>query len=347
MAGVRTRVSIVGGGIAGLSLAAALDPTRFDVTVHEAQPGRAATGAALGLWPSARRALGRLGVLDVVERSGGQVSGGYLHDLTGRPLLRAPDVGLLMVARPVLLDALRAALPSSTRLVTEEVLDPRDLDADLVIGADGVRSVVRGLVAPGAADRRATPWVALRGIRDGDVHSSEVGEYWGAGRLFGIVPLVDGRTYWFTAQPSVAGPEPLDPSAVLTEARLAFAGAAPVIRRLLREAGLDTLATRLWVAPPMYRYLRGRYAVIGDAAHAMAPNLGRGACDAIVDAVTLADALQGGRRSGSRLWGWQARRVPLTQAARLASGRLMRVALAEAPRRDRVLRLVQLRRADS
>ncbi|WP_289231687.1 FAD-dependent oxidoreductase [Barrientosiimonas endolithica] len=57
----RRRVAIVGGGIAGLALAAGLDPAQFEVVVHEAEPDRKALGAPLGLWPSARAALGRIG----------------------------------------------------------------------------------------------------------------------------------------------------------------------------------------------------------------------------------------------------------------------------------------------
>ena len=74
----------------------------------------------------------------------------------------------------------------------------------------------------------------------------------------------------------------------------------------------------------MRRYVRGRYAVIGDAAHAMTPNLGRGACEAIIDAVTLAAAMERGTVAT-----WQARRVPLTQGYRVASGALMRLALQD------------------
>lgn len=322
------RVAIVGGGIAGLALAAALDPRRFEVTLHEAQPARAAFGGALGIWPSATRALDRLGVLDALRPHAAPLTHGFLHNIHGRPLVRVRDVGLVMVPRPVLLRALAAAVPASVRQVTEEVLDPATLDADLVIGCDGVRSRVRGLVQPDAADRTETPWIALRGTLSGTPDPQDLGEFWGPNQLFGIVPMVDDTTYWFSTHRSTLGPEPLSAAMVLAEARTVFADAAPVVRRSLAEAGPGTLATRLWVAPPMHRYVRDRYAVLGDAAHAMTPNLGRGGCDAIVDAVTFAAALE-----RDRLWQWQARRLPVTQAARTASGAVMRLALSDGPLR--------------
>ncbi|MFX0539061.1 FAD-dependent monooxygenase [Ornithinimicrobium sp. Y1847] len=338
---VTRRIAIVGGGIGGLTLAAALAQAsgrgdgagRFEVVVHEAQPERASLGSPLGLWPDALRALERIGARGAVEAAGFRPGGGALRDLPGRARVSAGGVDLLMVPRPALLAALtsaltyavRDAMPGGVRMLHEEVLAPDRLDADLVIGADGVRSRVRGLVHPAAAQRRETPYVALRGSC-GTVPEEAVGEYWGPGVLFGLVPVGQERGYWFTSHRSDLRPEPLDVAAVLAQARERFRGAAPIIGQVLRDAGVGTAttATRIWVTPPMPRYVRGRYAVIGDAAHAMTPNLGRGACAAIVDAVTLADAIRAGRPRA-----WQMRRLPITQTERVASSVLMRVALRE------------------
>lgn len=321
---MRRRVAIVGGGIAGLTLAAALDPSRFDVTVHEAEPERIGQGSVLGLWPAALRALARIGLRERIESLGHRPDGLALHTIRGRSLVSAGSVPVRMVSRPGLLAALHDAVPTSVRIEHTEVTDPTTLDADLVIGADGVRSRVRGLVHSPAADRLPTPYVALRGLTSHPVPARDIGEYWGPGQLLGIVPAGAGRSYWFTSHRSDLGPEPLDVTEVLTEARTVFGQAAPLVRDVLAAAAADTSATRIWTAPPMPRYVRGRYAVIGDAAHAMTPNLGRGACEAIIDAVTLADAMeQGSVRS------WQARRVPLTQAYRVVSAALMRAALRD------------------
>ncbi len=314
---------MVGGGIAGLTLAAALDPRRFAVQLIEAQPDRAATGSVLGLWPSARVALTSIGIDLPAPALGPALEGGGLHAISGRRLVPARDVGVRLVDRPALLSALEAGVPASVERVTAEVTDPADLDADLVVGADGVRSRVRGLVDVGAAERRRTPYVALRGILPGPPAAGTVGEYWGDGCLFGLIPISAEGAYWFVSFRSDLSPEPIPLRAALAEARERFAGAAPVISRTLDRAAPDTLVTRLWVAPPMRRYVHGRYVVVGDAAHAMTPNLGRGACSAIVDAVTLARTLEAGR---DLRW-WQARRLPATQIARLGSAALMRVAL--------------------
>lgn len=313
------RIAVVGGGIAGLTLAALLDPTRFEVTIHEAQPERAVAGSALGLWGAARRVLRRIGAL---PEAASRQTGGALHRIDGRRLVTVHGPGPVLVDRPTLLAALEAAVPASACRVTAEVTDPAALDTDLVIGADGVRSRVRGLIDRRAAERVATPYVALRGIRSGTTTSDDVGEYWGGGLLAGMVPMTGDRTYWFTTHRS-ALVEPFEASQVVDEARDRFSAAAPVIRRVLAEADHETLATALWVTPRMRSYAHGRYVVIGDAAHAMLPNLGRGACSAIVDAATLASTLN----SGGDLRRWTARRLPATQLARLGSAALMRTAL--------------------
>ena len=330
------RVAVVGGGIAGLTFATALGDA-VEVVVHEAQPDRAGAGSSLVLWPSARRALGRLGVLNRLGAAAVPLGAGRLFALDGTPLTGSHRSPLTVVPRPALLGALRDGLPPTVRVLASEVADPTALDADLVIGADGVRSRVRALVDPVAAERRTTPYVALRGALPALPDPATVGEYWGPGGLAGLLPSPGGGS-WFTTHHSEAGPEPLDVTAVLGEAQGVFAQAAPVVRRLLVDAGPSTSATRLWTAPPMRRYAAGRYVVLGDAAHAMTPNLGRGACDAVLDAVSLAAAV----RRGGDLHRWQVRRLPVTQVARVGSAALMRLALLERGRavRDELLRTV-------
>lgn len=315
------RVAIVGGGIAGLTLAAALDPRRFEAVIHEAQPERAGAGAALGIWRAAEHALDRIGV----QRPASFPTTGFaLHRISGRRLLKPPPLGVGMVERAALLSALDSAVPASVRRVHEEVVAPETLDADLVVGADGVRSQVRALVAPRRAERRATPYVALRGILRNQPTTTGEGEYWGGGLIFGRQRLSEKDTYWFAAYRDELVSEPLDGGEVATDALQRFRTAAPLIRETLAAAGDDVLATRLWVAPPMRRYHRDRYVVIGDAAHAATPNLGRGACSAILDAVSLARTLN----AGKSLAGWQARRLPVTQIERLAASAVMTVAAA-------------------
>lgn len=340
------RISVVGGGIAGLALAALLDPTRFTVTVHEQQPDREGLGTALAMWPSAQRALRDIGAGHVLPKPI-RAAGLGLRTVDGAPLLVSSSETDLpaLVGRTALLRALADAVPATVRRVEGRVTDPRELEADLVVGADGVHSVVRRATWGERTASRLTPYLVVRGLVGPG--RTTYGEHWGAGRLFGITPVPGGATNWFCAYRSDMGPRRIDVREALADARRRFADASSPIRGVLADAAPDaTLAQRLWVTPPLRSYARGRTVLIGDAAHAMTPNLGRGACESLVDAHVLARELNAGDPqdvSGS-LRRYQARRVLPSQAVRLGSSALARVALTErlAAPRDAVLGTVGL-----
>lgn len=350
----RTRVAVVGGSIAGLALAGLLDPERFAVTIHEERPERAEAGSSLALWPDARRVLDDLGVGDRAGRLVHEVGTGSLRDATGRPLVSPPTgASMQMILRPALIELVEQAVPDTVRRVHERVVRPEGLPADLVVGADGVRSVVRRSAFGEHTVPRLTPWLALRGLLPGT--PPENGEYWGRGDLAGVVEA-PGGTYWFTTHvsslgtlPAEAGGDPwrrslvVDVDEALTEARRVFGGTAdraPAVLDVLNQADAETtLAQRIYEAPPMRRLVHGRAVLVGDAAHAMTPNLGRGACEALVGARILASELNT-RDLGSALTRYEARRLLPGAVLRRTSHALMQVALATRlqPARDRALR---------
>lgn len=338
------RIAIIGGGIAGLMLAACLAPQRFEVTIYEDRPGRRGSGAVIGIWPSAMRALGALGLAQSLASNGVGVGGGFVRDGAGRALIGMDGVDLTMVTRPQLIDALEAAVPPQVTRVTGLIEDVGSLPADVVVGADGVRSVVRRRAFGDHLHARPTPWLALRGMLDGTPSPEHIGEYWGRGDLFGLTPAPGPCTYWFVAFRSDLGPEDVDPAEALAEARCRIdtPGRCPAVREALHRAEASTtLAQRIFEAPPMRRMTRGSTVLVGDAAHAMTPNLGRGACEALVDAYVLAAMLNDPRRCPTAAFAaYERRRLAPTQALRLASRAAMHVAMSTRaqPTRDAVLR---------
>lgn len=320
------RVAIVGGGIAGLALAAGLDPAHHDVTVYERQPGRHGIGTALGMWPAAQQALRSLGAAGVLATAS-TVQGGALHSVTGRVIARPPGTqALSLVSRSGLWAALDAAVPDSVERIALQVDDPGDLTADLVVGADGVHSRVRRSIWGSSTASAVSSMLAVRGIvtpSGSDVY----GEFWGRGRLFGITPVPGAATNWFCAFGSDLGPHRVALPAAVTAARLRFATDASAINDVLdRLDTQQTIAHRIWIAPALRSYHRGRTVLIGDAAHGMAPNLGRGACESLVDASVLARLLNTGGNLGALLRGYDRARVLPSQLARLGSSLMSRVA---------------------
>lgn len=323
----RPRISIVGGGVAGLTLAATLDPTRYEVVLHEQAPGRFGLRTALGMWPSAQRVLQGLGLRSLLA-AGSDVTGGALYDIDGNRLA-TPPVGtpLRLVGRTDLMAALDGAVPAAVRRTTGRVTDPDGLEAALVVGADGVHSIVRRHGWGAAGTTRLTPTLAVRGlVTPGD---EPYGEFWGRGALFGITPVPGDRTNWFCAFASGLGPRDVPLDGAVAAAQERFAATAVPIRTVLHRLEPEaTLAQRIWLAPPLGSYRLGRTVLIGDAAHAMRPNLGRGACDAMVDAWTLGRLLN---RTDieSALRGYGRRRTVPSQLARAGSSVMSAIATTQ------------------
>src|SRR5688500_15090288 len=136
-------ISIIGGGIAGLALAACLDPARFQVTVYEKRPELPAVGNALGMWPNAQRALARLGILEEARAVSPVIGSGAVRDAQGEPWITVNAGEMFGISRVDLLRLLDGVVPETVRRITSTV---RSLPADgsLVVGADGVHSAVRG-----------------------------------------------------------------------------------------------------------------------------------------------------------------------------------------------------------
>lgn len=322
-----TTIDIVGGGVAGLALAAGLDPARFRVRLHERAPERRELGTVFGLWPHALRSLRALGLDDRVRELSRPAGGATLFTASGRRLTTNPGpADARLIPRPDLLAVLGAAVPPAVERITGEVVDAAALGGDLVVAADGAYSVVRDRVWGRAA--RRTGVMAFRGVIDGDVaelNPGQVGlhEFWGGRSLFGVTPNTRGTTNWYASMAEFAA----TPAEAIAWARDHYAGWPPVVGEVLRRADPErTLVNRIVEAPTLRSLVRGRHVLVGDAAHAMSPNLGRGACEALVDAVALAEYLST-RPVPAALAAYERRRLVPGQAVRVASAAVRRLAL--------------------
>lgn len=306
---------VLGCGIAGLAFAAAAHRLGFATLALEASPDVRAAGSGLVLGPTALQALDFLGVRDAVIDAGQTLSDGLLTDLqlrplshdafahfsrvTGQPFIgieRAALVRILAAAAPACRTGVRyAGVANAGNGVRVTLQDGECIDAPWAVLADGIRSTGRAAVAP-IDVRDAGQW-CWRGVADGvDVgaFNASFREAWGFEWRYGLVGLGGGRTYWFVtrrlAQRSAR------PTGIAERRALLLAAAAefpPLIASLVAATpAADILENRLEDLPPLPRWHRGRLVCIGDTAHAMTPNLGQGATQALEDAVTLAVLLQ-------------------------------------------------------
>ncbi|MFF4599886.1 FAD-dependent monooxygenase [Amycolatopsis sp. NPDC001319] len=289
------KATVVGGGIGGLTAAIALRRTGHDVTVLERAPELREIGAGLSLAPNAMRALDALGIGERVRKhSAPSEVTGTLRTSSGRFLRRfreGRDEPLAAFHRAELHSALLAELPETLVHTGTEVIDPSEVDADVIVAADGVHSGFRRRLFP-AAPEPGFRYTAWRGVTEPGAAPPVRGSFtMGRGAYFMIHPLPGGRACWaLGAAESTPGVRHPSEHAEVTR-RVADWPAET--RELVAATRPDAvLHNDILDLDPLPAFTSGRVALLGDAAHAVPPDLGQGACQAIEDAVVLAASLR-------------------------------------------------------
>jgi 2-polyprenyl-6-methoxyphenol hydroxylase-like FAD-dependent oxidoreductase len=311
------RFAIIGGGIGGLTLAIAMHRKGIKANVYEAAPKWKPIGAGLGLAGNAMKAFAEIGmdreILKVsqvlrkvsilsskgtrlmvtdsekISRTYGVVNNFAVH--------RAELHNLLLRQLPpecVHLDKALASIDPGDDRINLGFRDGTQVEADYVIAADGIHSVVRKHFQPNLTPRYAgyTAWRAIVDDIPEGFDITQTSESWGNGERFGIVPLKGNKIYWFAcvnARPNDEIMRSLTPNDLLTF----FGDFHFPIPQLLRSTKRENLIWNDIIdLPPLDQFAFGNVVLIGDAAHATTPNMGQGACMAIEDAVVLANCIE-------------------------------------------------------
>jgi salicylate hydroxylase len=348
-------VAVIGAGLGGLTAALALIAKGFDVTVFEQSIELREVGAGVQLGPNAMRVYRALGLEQTIAefsfvpeahvvRSG--KSGAAIATTQMKGVYEAQyGIGYHTMLRADLQQALAARLPPGTlqfgkkckslddgpAQVTLTFEDGSTVLSDVVVGADGIHSAIREHML-GKDSPRFTGTVAYRGVAEaatlpqglltGDVsvfigpHASFVYYYIRRGELVNWVALVEEES-WQLESWSMEGD--------LADVLRIYEGWSPVVTDLISHAE-RCYKWALFDRDPLPRWVNGRIALLGDAAHPMMPYLAQGGCMAIEDGYVLADALAAAPDDPQKaLRAFQAARLPRASRVQLMSRKVARV----------------------
>jgi 2-polyprenyl-6-methoxyphenol hydroxylase-like FAD-dependent oxidoreductase len=321
---------IVGGGIAGLTLAASLHQRGFEAELIERSTCWNAVGAGMSVQANAMRVLRALGMDADVERAGTVLRRWSFCDQQGEMLFDVdlellwegvgPCIGIeraklqrILVAgaaaAPCRLGTTIASLHQDGRRVSVEFSDGSTGQYDLIIGADGISSTVRRLTlsADPPANAGHMAWRSLAPIRPEGLTNLRF--FLGDRCFFGLCPVGNGHTYGFGHVSELSVHDEM--RGRLERLRKRFAEFATPIQEYLAALECDEqihCSTVEWVQEE--EWYTGRVLLIGDAAHASSPMMGQGGCMAIEDAYVLAEVLRSAATVESALEAYVIRRKP-------------------------------------
>lgn len=323
----RMKISIIGAGIAGLTTAISLRKFRPDIQleIFESCADIKAAGAGLGLGANAVAAFDHIGIKPQVLAVSNVLDGFRILDAKGRLITQTNNIAINLqlhtvsnftVHRADLQQVLLAQLSDDMPIyLNKRVWDFRSngigvdirfadgthAATDYVIAADGIHSVFREKLLPDSKIRFAgyTCWrgvvegKALQGMKPAtSLPANSASETWGLGKRFGIVPLTDGRIYWFAC---VNAPRPKDQRFAAVgkkELLKIFDGFHAPVQEIIASTEPNSI---LWNDiidfAPVKQFAFKRVLLLGDAGHATTPNMGQGACQAIEGAAILGSIL--------------------------------------------------------
>ena len=303
---------VIGAGIGGLTAGIALKQAGYNVTIYERVNKLRPAGAGISLWSNGIKVLNQLGLGEQVAEIGGEMNrmeyrshrDEPLSNIDLRPLFAQVGQRPYPVARTDLQRMLLKAFGHSSVQMgmkcvaveqTEEQAiatfeDGSEATGDLIVAADGIRSIIRNYILGKSLSLRYAGYVNWNGLVPVSPELCEADNwvlYVGEGKRASMMPVGDNRFYYFFGVPMPIGSETA-PAERREELAGYFKNWPTPVQSLIQT--LDPMASnRLEISDidPPERLVRGRIALLGDAAHATTPTLGQGGCQAMEDVLML------------------------------------------------------------
>lgn len=308
---------VIGSGMGGMSAAIGLRRFGHEVEVYERFDELKPVGAAISVWSNGVKCLNFLGLAEQARELGGDMASmAYLDGFTGEtmcdfsmaPLVEQVGQKPYPMARHDLQEMLHeqfgpehlhlgkelASIEDDGEQVTAHFTDGSSATGDVLIGADGTRSVTRDYVRQQPTEHRYAGYVNWNGLVDATEELAPLDRWttWvGDGKRVSLMPVADGRFYFFFDVPLPAGLS-AERSQYRDLLHGYFESWAPQVHLLIDSLDVDRLnRVEIHDIEPFHDWVRGRVVLLGDAAHSTTPDIGQGGCQAMEDAVALAITL--------------------------------------------------------
>jgi 2-polyprenyl-6-methoxyphenol hydroxylase-like FAD-dependent oxidoreductase len=308
-------VAVVGAGIGGLTAAIALRAKGIDVEVYEAAPGPRLTGTALGLASNATKVLRALGIDLTVDACCRALEhfelrtarGGLIRALPGAAITAELGHPFVSIHRNELIRTLRTVAADTPIHYGAEVVDVgiercgaraaladgRDVRAAVLIGADGIGSVVRSMVAgeQPPSEYGYVCWLATVPFTHPRMVPGYTGHYWGRGQRFGLIDIGGRMAYWWGTK-NMPAARARDWHGDKADILSAFDGWAPEVVEAIERTPAEAIISVPGQDRPILKHWgTGPVTLLGDAAHPMLTSRSQGASSAVEDGYVLAEAI--------------------------------------------------------
>ncbi|MDC4314276.1 FAD-dependent urate hydroxylase HpxO [Acinetobacter baumannii] len=311
-------VVIIGAGMGGLTTGIALKKFGHQVRIFEQTEKILPVGAAISLWSNGVKCLNYLGLTDKIAKLGGQMDDlAYVDGLTGDvmtqfsllplieevgqrpyPVARADLQNMLMDEfgrDQIYLGKKMVSLEDKADYVEVHFADGSSTQTDLLIGADGTHSLTRTYVLGQQVQRRYAGYVNWNGlveISEDLAPAQQWTTYVGEGKRASLMPVADGKFYFFLDVPLPAGLENNRHEYKKLLKQYFVDWCQPVQQLIERLDPQKTNRVEIHDIEPFTQFYKGRVVILGDAAHSTTPDIGQGGCQAMEDAIYLARSLQ-------------------------------------------------------
>lgn len=345
------RFTIIGGGIAGLTTAIALNKAGIETLIFEAAPEIKAIGAGLVLAANAIKAFQKLGISEEIVTYGRLLPSFSVYNQKGELITRTDSrviskkngMDNFTIHRSKLHALLLSKLSADKIQTNKRAIDIEQkgnsimikfqdgtsYETDFLIVADGIHSSIRKKLLPDSHPRYSgyTCWRAV--IDNTSLKIDESSETWGGKGRFGIVPLAENKIYWFACINANQNDMRMKQFTINDLKNLFVAYHNPIAEILKETKDENLIWNDIIDLKPIRQYAFKNIVLIGDAAHATTPNLGQGACQAIEDAVILADEIKGDADIAKAFRSFEKRRLKRTHYIVNTSWKIGKVAQLE------------------